>query len=123
MNEGIQKKLENIGKYGCYFLCLLKAAKWDENEIIKAYDEALKKGYIESDCYVCDPNGLAKFLFKIPLKVVKTNEKPNGAVFYVEYWYNPDTKLHHFKLPNWDPLGKSNTVSNGYIESYRAFYG
>ena len=45
MNEGIQKKLENIGKYGCYFLCLLKAAKWDENEIIKAYDEALKKGY------------------------------------------------------------------------------
>lgn len=124
MKEGIQKALENIGKYGCGFLCVCKVMGVNENEILDKYYEAIEKGIMDEECYVKDWSKLANMLCPLwyVFRCEKSNIKDKKAVFYLEYWYNPRTKLHHFKLSDWDPLGKSVTVKEGMIESYRNFY-
>jgi len=120
MKQGIQKELENIGKYGCGFLCVLQRFGISELEIVAKYRECVERGLMDEDCYIKDWVKLFEYLSPVPakFKVVKsyTLEKCD---FYIEYWYNPKTKLHHFTLKDWDPLGFSNTVKDGEIESYR----
>lgn len=124
MRAGIQKTLENIGKYGCGFLCLCHIMGVHEDEVLDRYFEALDRGYIDRECYVKDWGKLATFLCPSwhIIRCEKSNLKDKKAIFYLEYWYNPRTKLHHFKLPDYDPLGVSVTVNEGMIESYRNFY-
>ena len=124
MKEGIQKTLENIGKYGCGFLCLCHVMGVHEDDIVARYYEAVEKGFIDRECFVKDWSRLATWLCPTwhTVKCEISNLKDRKATFCIEYWYNPKTKLHHFKLPDWDPLGESVTVKQGMIESYRNFY-
>lgn len=124
MTKGIQKALENIGKYGCGFLCLCHKMGIADSELLFYYRQAIKKGLIDSECYVKDWGKLATFLCPTEetYRCEKSNLKDRKAAFYIEYWYNPRTKLRHFKLKDWDPLGESVTVKEGMIESYRNFY-
>jgi hypothetical protein len=124
MTEGIQKELENIGKYGCGFLCLCHKMGIADSELLFYYRQALKKDLVDSECYVKDWGKLATFLCPDgqTYRCEKSNLKDRKAAFYIEYWYNPRTKLRHFKLKDWDSLGESVTVKEGMIESYRNFY-
>lgn len=124
MKSGIQKELENIGKYGCGFLCLCHVFRISDSDILFYYHRAIEEGLIDSECYVKDWGKLANFLCPTWERFTceKSNLADKKAVFYIEYWYNPRTKLHHFKLKDWDPLGDSVTVKEGMIESYRNFY-
>lgn len=118
---GIQKEFENIGKYGCYLLCLLKLAGIEE-DVLKYYRLFLKNNWIDEECYVKNPAAIMNCLTGYDYSVSKSNKADNNARYMVLYWYNPRTKLHHFTLPNWDPLGNSTTRAQGEIESYRLFY-
>lgn len=124
MTQGIQKTLENIGKYGCGFLSVCHHFGVGDLETIFYYNICKKQGIIDADCYVNDWGKLASSIDPDGNKyrVEKSNLKDRKAAFYIEYWYNPRTKLHHFKLRDWDPLGESVTVKEGMIESYRNFY-
>ena len=120
MKQGIQKELEMIGKYGCGFLCVLQRFNISELEIISKYREVVERGIMDSECYVKDWAKLFEYLSPVPAKYrVEKSYDLKPCDFYIEYWYNPKTKLHHFTLKDWDPLGFSNTVKDGTIESYR----
>lgn len=124
MNEGIQKEFEMLGKYGCGFLCLCHFFKVPESEVLFYFRLAKKKGIMDTDCFVNDWGKLASLMADEweSFRCEKSNLKDKKAVFCMEYWYNPRTKLHHFKLKDFDPLGGSVTVKEGMIESYRNFY-
>ena len=127
MNDiGLQKKLENIGKYGCYFLSLLKAFKRTA-DFLELYDKYTAKGWMDSDCYVKNPIDIVVDLSGYnKWNVEKTTTFKKGDIV-IAYYFNKTTGLHHFVLFDndnkliWDSLGQSNTVRNGVIESYRVF--
>lgn len=122
-----QKIAKAIGETGCYFLCLLKACN-KEDEAIKWYKEFVKKGCMEEDCFILDPSKILKMLTGDTYNVFKTVAPDEAASILVARFHNPKTGLYHFVLVDaegnviYDPYGTSNTVSNGYIESYRLFY-
>ena len=124
MTNGIQKELENLGKYGCGFLCLCHIMGVPDSELFFYYHKCIEEGLIDEECYVKDWGRLATYLCPTwhSFTCKKSNTKDPKAVFCIEYWYNARTKLHHFKLEDWDPLGQSVTVKEGTIESYRNFY-
>lgn len=121
MTDGIQSKLKKIGESGCYFLCLCHKAGYTDDSIIELYNTCISKGYIDEDCFVKNGSALASFLFRIPLVCTIEKSKPTNSVFYIEYWFNKNTGLHHFKLPDYDSLKNSRTIREGVIESYRVF--
>ncbi len=124
MKQGIQSALEKIGKYGCGFLCLCRLFGVSDSEMLTMYYLAIENNLMDEDCYVKDWGKLATFFAPDweAYRCEKSNLKDNKAAFSIEYWYNPRTKLHHFKLKDWDPLKNSVTVKEGMIESYRNFY-
>ena len=117
MTDAIQKTLENLGKYGCGFLCLCHMMGIPDSELLFYYRQCVEKDLMDEECYVKDWGKLATFLCPTwhTFRCEKSNLKDSKAVFYLEYWYNPRTKLHHFKLKDWDPLGSSVTVKEGII--------
>lgn len=125
---GIQKKYKNIGDSGCYFLDLLEAfGKVDK--AIEYYDKYVSKGWMDEDCFVKNPLDIVKDLSGHPnWKLVKTTTFDKNATLAIAYFCSSLTKLHHFVIIDknknviYDSLGDSNTVKNGYIESYRLFY-
>jgi len=127
MNDiALQYKLEKIGKYGCYFLSLLKAFN-RTSDFLELYEKYIVKGWMDSDCYLKYPKGIVADLSGYDeWKVEKLTSFKKGDIV-IAYYFNPTTGLHHFVLFNndnkliWDSLGQSNTVRNGFIESYRIF--
>lgn len=120
MKQGIQKELEMIGKYGCGFLCVLQIFNISELEIVAKYRECVERDIITEDCFVKDWVKLFTYLSPIPAKYrVEISDTYKKCDFYLECWYSKKSKLHHFTLKDYDPLGFSNTVKDGEIESYR----
>lgn len=124
MTEGIQKELEMLGKYGCGFLCLCHVFGISDSDIMFYFRYLKKKGVLDPDCFVNDWGKAATLMCDEweTFRCEKSNTRDKKAAFSIEYWYNPKTKLHHFKLKDFDPLGTSQTVKEGMIESYRNFY-
>lgn len=61
MLNGVQVKFLEIGRNGCYFLCLLKIAELKLGKplsVIDAYEKFLEKGYIKSNCFVLQPKNI-----------------------------------------------------------------
>lgn len=124
----IQEIYKNLGDYGCYFFSLLKHfGKLDKS--VDLYIKYREKGWIDTDCFIKKPLEIVKDLSNYPnWRMEKSNAFDSRAEIIVAYYYNPTTRLHHFVLHNasnklrWDSLGESNTVKNGYVESYRLFY-
>lgn len=121
MKMGIQKELEMLGRYGCGFLCVCEYFGYSEFEILKKYREVVEKGIMTEDCFINSWEDLFNYLAPAPatFRVEKSFARSPDCDFYIEYWYNPLTKKHHFTLKDWDPYGFSETVKDGHIESYR----
>lgn len=125
---GIQSKLEQIGKSGCYFLSILKAFDMLDY-ILPSYNYFIEQGWMDKECFVKDPTKIVWYLSGgYDYTVSKTSTFDPKADIKIAYYYSPKTSLHHFVLIDndkkvvFDPLGDSNTVKNGYTESYRLFY-
>ena len=120
--KGLQTILLNIGEGGCYLLSICSHFKY-EGDFVELYKKLLKKGYIDKECTVLNPSGIALLLSneKYEVTKVKTLPKLNDGDWYIECWYNKRTGFTHFKLPDCDTLESSVTVKEGSIVSYRLF--
>jgi hypothetical protein len=133
MKQGIQNAFkginEEIAKYGCYFLCLLRMAELDtetdisENDILLIYSICTKLGYMNKDCYIND----AAKVYMIAagrnkyggVRVEKT--KPKAETYIV---CNKKTGYTHFTLvykgEAWDSLDPNRPAAAAYKpDSYR----
>ena len=128
--KGLDKKIKNIYEYGCYFLDLLYISKYQEptfEEIIKSYDTFITKGWMDEDCFIKNPCAILNHLTGKKYLVTKDSVLDSGATHIIGYYYNPNTNLHHFVVMDkyngvrWDSIENSNTIKNGFIESYRLF--
>lgn len=128
--KGLDKKVEKIYEYGCYFLDLLFISKYQEptfEEIINYYYTFITKRWMDEECYVKDPGAILTYLTGKKYSVTKDLAFDSSAAHVIGCFYNPITNLHHFVVMNkhnvvlWDSIENSNTVKNGFIESYRSF--
>ena len=139
---------KNIRSYGCLFLCFAYASPmiFDGAKGCKAlnkiWKEAIKKGYIAGDlngdgdmdddgeAMLLDHNKIANEFFAMEVKydnVHHTAEEKIPAGLYTVFgrfvW-----KGGHFVVLNkdrtvkFDPLGSSNAVKNGKLQSMRWYY-
>ena len=105
MQNNVQAKFLEIGRNGCYFLCLLKIAELKLGKplsAIDAYEDFLEKGYIKRNCFVLQPknilsdlcNTLVTFQWKEP------NYKPFIGEFVIKRYAIKMGKgeLTHFVL-------------------------
>ncbi len=124
----IQRELEFIGKYGCYFLCLRKLANQPDYNILADYRQCLALGYIDKECTILQPAKILELFDKKKHKVTKTKVYDECARYNIAYFFNERTGLHHFVIMRdedtvfWDPLGDSITVKEGRVESWRNVY-
>lgn len=130
--KDLDKVIKNIHDYGCYFLDLIYVSKdYKEptlEEMLKYYDIFLQKMWIDSECFVANPTAILEYLTgkKYRIKIDSVFDKQADII--IGRWYNPTTNYHHFVVMDkcnevrWDSIENSNTVKNGFIESYRLFY-
>lgn len=130
MDSPLQKYALTIGRYGCYFLCLIKIAErktGNSIDLLSAFEYSLKQGWITEDCFVNYPQCIIKHFTNINyvcvVKELDLSYKPKATDVLVGcYVYN---KSSHFVLLSsdkkllWDPLGESNTYKLGKLDSYR----
>jgi hypothetical protein len=123
MTEPRQKIMEEIGKFGCYFLCLVRIAEEETGHRIDAipfYTIGQRLGYIVKECFINDPAKLLGLMTKKRWKVKKESpeykaEPSEREVLHYVY------RIGHFVLPDYDPYGDSETVRKGRLESKRIF--
>lgn len=132
----IQFYAERVGRYGCYFLSILKLAEMAADitegiDALRAYKKCLDLDLIEDDCYVRKPadiiflyTGQEYEVFHAPADY----ETPMGQLEIVRYeWPRTMETLSHFAVGDgmggvgWDPLGSSQTVQYGRLVSKRIF--
>lgn len=124
-----QRKHLFLGEGGCYFLsiiCLGESLVVKEVDDIRMYDLALSKKWIEKDCYVWFPDKILSHITgkKFKVRHEKADYVPKAGEYVIERWEWKQTMktLSHFKLPNYDPFGESETVKNGDLVSKRIFW-
>lgn len=123
-----------IGATGCYFLAIIKAAELltgKSVDIVRTYVKAIELGFINEDCYVFNPNGFLNYLTgdKYSLEKKDLSYKPEKDDIVIGYYERKTTMktYGHFVLLNsdcqlvYDSFGKSLTVQNGKLMSYRIF--
>ena len=121
--KGIQSKLNQIGDYGCLFLCLctiIEEVTGKPADVFSIIQESMSEGWLADD-YTCKDslailNRFTGKKFKrvesITLPEIKDNQ------FSIEKWYNPRTRYTHFKRRFVDTLISSVTVKEGYLKEY-----
>ena len=115
----IQRALKYIGDEGCYFLCLRKMAGRKDEDLLKDYFFCLENGYIDRDCYVKNPIAILS-AWGVKYRNVRKDSSYGQIVVYkhnanLHFCLNTDEGL-------FDPLGDSNTVKYGHVDSYRLFW-
>lgn len=129
--KGLDKKVEKIYGYGCYFLDLLFLAKGIEpeiEEIMHYYDLFVKNEWMEDNCYIKNPCAILKHLTGKTFNVKKSDVFDRDADYIIGCYYNPTANLNHFVVMSkddkvlWDSIENSITVRDGIRTSYRLFY-
>lgn len=124
---GIQTIFKALGAEGCFFLCLLSIAEetlGKEIDTINAIRQCLKNKLIrKNDFWVYDSAGVLELLtgLKWTKKEVKELPSLSNNDYSVCKYYNPKTKLTHFRRRGFDTWDLSITVRDGYIQSYYLF--
>lgn len=129
-----------IGKWGCYFLCILRLAEKYLGKLLDPfhfYILAVHGRYMRENCYLDDPAGFLSSLVGGRWIVLKAGDGADSAgrpydlpLVYelkpgelaIERWQVPGEDEGHFILPDgWDPYGASRTVRDGGLVSKRIF--
>ena len=152
MLKGIKQSdkelLTVIQDYGCLFLCFANASPMifegssGRKALNKIWKEAEKKGYISGDlnydgdydddgeAEIINHTALANEFFALPVRYDNIHHKADEkipsdvAVVFGRYVF----KFGHFvqldktKKVIFDPLGKSNTVTNGKLDTMRWYF-
>lgn len=152
MLKGIKQSdkelLPVINDYGCLFLCFAQASplifegKEGRQALNKIWKEATKKGYISDDlnhdgdydddgeAEIKNHNALANEFFALDVKYDGVHHKADEKIpskvkiiFGKYVWKGGHfVVLNKSKSVTFDSFGKSNTVSNGKLESMRWYY-
>lgn len=123
--SGIQTVMGMCNKYGCHFFVLLtiiEEVTKKNVDLIEAIRISMSKGWMKSDFEVRDGIAILNYftgkkwtrserLTKLPA-IIKPNQ------FTEANYYNPRTKLEHFRRRNLDTLTSSVTVKEGSIRYY-----
>lgn len=130
----IQRNAEIVGKYGCYFLSILHLAEIMTGQPIdpvRAYQDAIRYGFMDRDCYILEPGHIMAHYTRTPWSVTKEKmdyELRQGELEIIRYeWKEPMNTRAHFVVGDcsgglaWDPYGTSETVANGEPVSKRIF--
>lgn len=123
-NLEIQEVTSALGNYGCYFLSILRHFNQEEN-CIKWFRKAVGLKYMGADCYLERPDLIAQMVSGKRWKIFKAApDYKLGPKEWEVLRYElkrPGVTTAHFVLPDWDPLGKSVTRSQGQLVSKRVF--
>jgi hypothetical protein len=126
---------EQIGKYGCYFLSVIRAAEkivGRRIDAIAVYEDIVKRGWMGPDCYMHRPNEILAYLVGGTWHVQHQSRlyKPKeGEIVILRYERkDPAGAWAHFVLAapdgqtvEYDPYGDSKTVRDGELISKRVF--
>lgn len=135
MGVDMQRTAETIGKYGCYFLSLVKAGELltgIKRDALRLYKRSLEKGWLEEDCYLNYPNLILEDITGDKWEVRKENAdySPRQDEVVILRYERKTTAglLAHFVLAgldgktiDYDPYYPSQTVTKGYLVSKRVF--
>lgn len=125
----IQRVFKTLGDNGCYFFCIWQLAnridKSHYHDPFVLFSSSFDDGYIQADCFVNRPDKIlekaAGGIWEVRKEGPEYQPKENE---YQVLRYERKTIqgiLSHFVLQDWDPLGDSLTVKEGYIASKRIF--
>jgi len=129
----MQRTAEIIGKYGCYYLSVVRAgelATGKKVDALRLYKHSLEKGWLEEDCYLNYPDLILQDITGDPWKVRKEGADyipKQGEIVILRYEYKTTAGLlAHFVLAGsdgktiaYDPYYPSQTVAKGYLVSKR----
>lgn len=134
MKNNVQEKLLEIGRNGCYFLCLLKIAEIKCNKsfsIIDAYEDFLAKGYIKRNCFVLQPKNILSDLCNkfVAYQWKEPNYRPLPGEFIIKRYAMKIEKgeLTHFVLFDendteiFNPAMDSPAYRGGKVADLRVF--
>ena len=129
----VQVKAEKIGRWGCYFLSIIRAAeieKCDFFDVIKTYDILIQLLLMREDCFILNPAGIMTLLTgkQFRARHDKADYKPKDNEYLIQRYEletAPMTIQSHFVLADkegrvmYDPMGTSRTVREGRLVSTR----
>lgn len=129
-----QKDFERIGKDGCYFLSVIRAAERVTGTYIDAYDayvRSLAANYMDEECYLTYPERILGMLTKRNYSVrheARNYAAKEGEIVVLRFERSVGrTTIAHFVLAGedgtieYDPYGVSETVHSGSLISKRVF--
>lgn len=130
--KGIQTKLQNIGDDGCLFLSLCSVAEDAMGrpvDLIDAVNACFMRHLLRSDYYVhnsvavleaiCGPTYEWTTYTDISPSMLTAKRADNE--YTIVRYYNPRTKLAHFRRRDVDTLESSVTVEEGAISEVRVY--
>jgi hypothetical protein len=129
----IQAKAERIGRWGCYFLSILRAAEIETCrmiDVIRAYDEMVSALVMRDNCFILDPGAIMTLLTSKQYRGRhdRADYRPKDNEYLIQRYEletAPMTVQAHFVLADkegrvmYDPLGTSRTVKEGRLVSTR----
>jgi hypothetical protein len=131
MIDAIQRVALQIGRYGCYFLCLLKLSEnfGFNQDVFYWYTVAENAKWMGEDptlpgqrCFVFKPEELLGSLLGKRMSLRKEGPLYVAKPGELEILRKEIPGISgHFVLPDWDPMGESNTGTNGVVVSKRIF--
>lgn len=134
MQNNVQAKFLEIGRNGCYFLCLLKIAELKLGKplsVIDAYEKFLEKGYIKRNSFVLQPKNILSDLCNtyVAYQWQEANYRPLPGEFIIKrYVIKLDNQeLTHFVLFDYEgfeifnPAMNSPAYRGGKVEDLRVF--
>jgi hypothetical protein len=124
-----QREYDPIGKWGCYFCSLGKIAEdvtgkiLTDEQVYNTYIECVISGFMGHNCFVTNPAAVLAAFFEMldDFRVVQYVGWWNTDMKEPKMWkdlkvthevHRISTKVgHHFRLPNWDPMGIMGNVT------------
>ncbi|MBE3088021.1 MAG: DUF261 family protein [Chloroflexi bacterium] len=144
MIAAVQCIAASIGKWGCYFLCILRLAEKALGKFLdpfRFYILAVQGRYMRWNCYLDDPGGFFSTLAGGHWRVLKAGDGKDSAGndYDLPLAYVPaegELEIDRFEVAgeseghfvvgdgatvDWDPYGESRTVREGRLVSKRIF--
>lgn len=134
MTEPRQRVMSTVGRYGCYFLSIVRAAEkiaGHRIDAVQVYNDATLARMMDADCFVVQPERIMEMMTGQKWTVkhdAKTYRPKDGEVMIMRYESQKTGILYsHFVLcaPDgsieYDPYGDSSTVRDGKAVSSRVF--